>query len=269
MTFLLFNNAEPTDAKKISYQVTVKKFKSGKKTIYGKLYRPSKKGKLPAIIYSHGLGGSLESGESYAEYFAKKGVVVYAFDFCGGSEDSRSTGKTTDMSVMTEVSDLELVLKKVRGLSFVDKKKVTLLGSSQGGMVSAITAARHTKQVNGLILMYPAFVAHDEVHEMFKSLSDVPETYGFKGWITLGKKYAEDIWDYDVYSEIGKYKKKVLLLHGDKDDIVPVSYSDRAAKTYPKVTYKIIKGAGHGFWGKEEKSAEKYMNSYMKKKKLY
>lgn len=269
LAVLLFLPVVSSEAKSATYKVTTKEIKSGEKTIYGRIYRPSKKGKLPVVIYAHGLGGSLESGEAYAEYFAKKGMAVYAFDFCGGGNGSRSTGKTTQMSVLTEVADLELVLEEVRGWDFVDKKKVTLLGASQGGMVSAITAARHKNQVNGLILMYPAFVAHDEVRGMFGSLSDVPKQYNFKGWITLGKKYAADIWDYDVYSEIGNFKKKVLLLHGDEDDIVPLSYSDKAAKTYSKVTYKILKGAGHGFWGEEEKQAKKYMNSYLKKQKLY
>ena len=95
------------------------------------------------MIYSHGLGVTLESGEDYAKYFAKKGVAVYLFDFCGGSSESRSSGKTTEMSVMTEVADLEAVLTEARTWEFVNEKKVTLLGSSQGGMVSAITAARH------------------------------------------------------------------------------------------------------------------------------
>ena len=56
-------------------------------------------------------------------------------------------------------------------------------------------------------------------------------------------------------------------MHGDADDIVPLSYSRKAVKTYSSATLKVIKGAGHGFDGAEEDKAIKYILSYLNKQK--
>lgn len=152
------------------------------------------------------------------------------------------------MSVMTEVSDMEVVLDAAKEWEFVDTDRIALLGTSQGGAVSAITAARHPDEIAGAMLLYPAFLVSDAVHEQFDSLEEVPDTFLFN-WIMAGKPYVEDMWDYDVYDEIGNYNKKVLLMHGSADGIVPISYSERAADTYQDVEYFVIDGAGHGFSG--------------------
>ena len=91
------------------------------------------------MICSHGLGGSYHSNLEYAEQFAQHGIAAYCFDFRGGG-GSRSEGSTTEMSVMTEVSDLETVLEAAKEWEFVDHEKIVLFGTSQGGIVSAITA---------------------------------------------------------------------------------------------------------------------------------
>ena len=126
-------------------------------------------------------------------------------------------GYSIEMSVMTEVSDLEAVMESASEWDFADESRIVLLGTSQGGIVSAIAAARHTDQVSGLVLMYPAFLVSDAIHEQFDSLEEVPDSYRFN-WITAGRPYAEDMWDYDVYEEIENYTDKVLLLHGSAFD---------------------------------------------------
>ena len=77
----------------------------------------------------------------YVIELAKLGYAAYCFDFCGGSVmGSKSDGKTTDMSVLTEVADLEAVIAHIRSLPYTGNKP--LMGCSQGGFVSAITAAK-------------------------------------------------------------------------------------------------------------------------------
>lgn len=230
--------------------------------IYGVAYIPdTEEDKVPLVICAHGLGGSYRSNAAYAEQLASHGIAAYCFDFRGGG-GSRSEGDTTEMSVMTEVSDLEVVIEAASEWDFVDESRIALLGTSQGGIVSAITAARHTDRIAGLVLMYPAFLISDAIHEQFASLEEVPDSYRFN-WITAGRPYAEDMWDYDVYEEIGNYTDKVLLLHGSADSIVPVSYSDRAAEVYTDVEYHVIDGAGHGFSGTAFDEAVRYVFDYL------
>ena len=215
--------------------------------IYGVAYVPEKEGKVPLAICAHGLGGNYRSCAAYAEQFASHGIAAYCFDFRGGG-GNRSEGSTTEMSVMTEVSDAEAILAAAKSWDFVDTNRILLLGASQGGIVSAIAAARHPDEIAGLILCYPAFLVHDAVRRQFSTLEEIPATYRFN-WITAGRPYAADMWDYDVYAEIGNYSGKVLLMHGDEDSVVPISYAERASETYGDVEYYVIEGAGHGFSG--------------------
>lgn len=255
-------------ATEYKYKSSTLKIKRGKKTIYGKLFLPKAKEKknFPTVIYSHGFGGSYEYGVDYAKALAKKGYAVYCFDFCGGSPDSRSSGSTLEMSIFTEQKDLEAVIKNLKKQKYVDKKNIFLFGSSQGGAVSAITAAEHQKEIRGMILFYPAFVLVDNAKSLFKSVDEIPDKY-YHMWMNVGKTYFKDLLDYDIYEDIKAYKKKVLIVHGDADDIVPLSYSRKAVETYSSSDLKVIKGAGHGFYGKEEDRAIQYMLSYLNKQK--
>ena len=110
--------------------------------IYGIIYIPENAGKpMPAVIFSHGFGGTHTAGAQYAEILAENGYVVYCFDFCGGSPSSQSDGSPLEMSLFTEQADLEAVISMVQELDYVDNENLFLMGTSQGGAVSAITAA--------------------------------------------------------------------------------------------------------------------------------
>lgn len=230
--------------------------------IYGEIYLPRGAGEnLPTVVFSHGLGGDIDSGTSYAEALAQAGYVVYCFEFCGGG-GSMSDGSSLDMSMLTEQADLEAVIGTLKEQDYVDSEHIFLMGASQGGAVSAITAAANRDEVAGAVLLYPAFVLVDDVKEMFESLEDIPESYSFL-WMTVGCRYAADILDYDIYEAISGYDKDVLIIHGDNDGIVPLSYSERAAEVLPLAVLSVIPGAGHGFYGEEEETAVAYTLEYL------
>lgn len=137
---------------------------------------------------------------------------------------------------------MEAVIKSLKKKKFVDKKNIFLFGSSQGGAVSAITAAEHQKEIRGLILFYPAFVLVDNAKSLFNSVDEIPDKYYFM-WMNVGKTYFKDLLDYDIYEDIKAYKKKVLIVHGDADDIVPLSYSRKAVKYVLSYLKKNVKKA--------------------------
>ena len=215
--------------------------------IYGLAYLPEREGKLPLVIFSHELCSTHRSGAPYAQALASQGIAVYTFDFRGGSRHSRSQGSTEGMSVMTEAEDLSAVLDAAKGWDFVDAGRILLMGASQGGMASAIVAARRPEEIRGLILLYPALLIRDAVRAQFGSLDQVPERFKFKGWIMVAKNYVADVWNYDVYADMPKFKNPVLLLHGSQDSLVDPAYSQRAADSYPNARLRILEGADHIF----------------------
>ena len=203
-------------------------------SIYGQLYTPDgAEGPLPAVILSHSANVTSDTMHAYCEKIARQGFVAYAFDFCGGSKDSRSDGAEADMTVFTEVADLKAVLQAVGALDCVDSSRVFLFGTSQGGLVSAITAADCPADVRGLILFYPAF--------------NIPEMAQKFGSYAGDTAFIESLKDYDVYAGIQAYTGDVLILHGTKDFIVPSSYSEQAAEVYQNCELHLIEGASHGF----------------------
>ena len=262
---------ETEDSAKMSGSYTTQEIKcpNGNYQIYGVATIPDNgKEKHPLVIFSHELGNSHKSGLEYAKRLAQIGYAVYCFDFYGGTVGGNQTGgKNTEMSVMTESADLEAVLKAAKTWDFVDSGNIILMGGSQGGAVTALTGVKHQNEISGMILLYPAFSLFSDIHERFSSLDSVPEQYDmFGGWITVGKKYAADVWDIDPYSEIAKYQGKVLLLHGDKDASVDISYSEKASKTLPNCEYHVISGGGHEFFNQPFEDAVSHIINYLQSK---
>ena len=216
----------------------------------GRLYVPTAAAPVPLVVCCHGLVGSIDDLDPVAQTLAGLGVAAFCFAFRNGGPQA---GDTTRMSVMTEVADLEEVLSAARsaadGWEAVDPHRTVFQGHSQGGPVSATTAARHPEEVAGLALWYPAFSITDDLHLLFASSEEVPETLTFEGH-SLGRIYAEDMWDYDVYADMPRYPSPVLIVHGDADAVAPIGYSERAVQTFPDAQLLTIEGAGHGLSGR-------------------
>jgi len=218
----------------------------GEQKIYGVLYRPEGFEKAPAVIISHGYGGTHRFGIPYAEALAPLGYAVYCYDFCGGGNNSQSDGSTADMSLCSEKSDLAAVIEGLRAKDYIDGKRIVLMGESQGGMVTALTAPDFKSSVEKVVLIYPALCIKDDWMKTYPQGSEVPETFEFWG-VTLGKGYIDCLYGLDVYGTLGRYEGPVRIFHGDKDAVVPLSYSERARDTYKDAHLTVLPGEGHGF----------------------
>lgn len=236
-------------------------------TIRGTLFSPSGEN-LPIAIVCHGFMADRTSVTKYARRLASWGYAAFCFDFNGGCIRGKSDGKTTDMTVLTETADLLSVIDYAKSLAFTDSQKLILMGCSQGGFVSALTAARLGEQVSALILFYPALCIPDDARRgqmMFASFDplDIPQVIPC-GPMKLGHDYPACVLDMDPFAEISAYTGPVLLIHGDKDPIVALSYAVRARRAYLEnrtpgqqklLHLKVIKGAGHGFSPRADRTA--------------
>ena len=239
---------------------------NGEKQIYGIAYIPSGEDSFPLIIFSHELGNDHESGIRYAERLAEAGYAAYVFDFCGGTVGgNKSDGSNKEMSVLTEASDLEAVLESAKSWDFVDPDKIVLLGGSMGGLVTTVVGSRHQEEIAGMILMYPALSAKvDSGAERYGSEDEVPEDVSlFGGWIHVGKNYITDLWKVDFNQLLSSYEGHLLLLHGDKDSTVPISWSEDAKELIPDCEFHVIKNGGHEFFGQPFEDAMSYILPYL------
>lgn len=232
--------------------------------VFAKTYRPKVKGKVPIVIYSHGLGATYNAGSKYAKELTKYGIATLTFDFRGGSNRSKSYGDTKDMSIVTECDDLEYLIKEVKSWDFVDSDKIILMGSSQGGAVSALVSSKHD-DIKGTILLYPALSIPTVVHNWYSSTSDIPGSVKMNDNITVGKKYFTDIWNMNVYDEISKDKKNIIIIQGTDDRLVSLEHSKKVNDLYSNSELYEIKGAGHGFDGEYFDESMIHVVDYLKK----
>lgn len=222
--------------------------------LYGVLQMPEGEGPVPLVITCHGFGGSYRGALDYADYFAAGGYAVFSLDFCGGGLWSRSDGTMQEMSVLTEAEDLNAVIDFFR-----DDPRfsgIFLRGESQGGFVASYVAAKRPDDIAGLILEYPAYVLQDDAERRRLPDGSFPETSRLLG-MRIGRRYSEDVTSFDIYELMAGYAGPVLILHGDWDWLVPMSYSERAVKAFPNAQMVVMPGQGHGFLGTGREEAKK------------
>ena len=223
-------------------------------------------GRQKAVILSHGFLANERTCFTYAKLLAEMGFLAVTYDFCGGGIICRSDGRKQDMTVLTEKADLIAAIEHVR--EQYDVSDVFLLGCSQGGFVSALTAAElGAENISGLILFYPAICIPDDARAgkmMFYKFdpNNIPDLLG-RFPMKLGGDYARCVISMDPYEEMKGYEGPVFLIHGTADPIVNITYSQKLKNIYPRCTYVEVEGAGHGFKRQYDRQACEALKQFM------
>lgn len=244
--------------------VTIKEITFTKKdgsVIRGRIYLPEKRGqKLPTVIFCHGFGSNYRELEHHGEGFAEAGICCLFFDFCGGGLQSLSDGTMEEMTVATECADLRTVIAGARELEYVDPERIFLQGESMGGLVSALVAAECGRDIRALVLWYPALGIPEDAGKRYEA--GAREVFGLR----LGESFDREARDIDVYGTIPAYGGPVLMIHGDRDIIVPLGYSQRALSAYEDARLIVIPGAGHGYDGADSAAAREHSIGFIRER---
>ncbi len=189
---------------------------------------------------------------------------TYAYDFCGGSARSKSSGKSTDMTIFTEKEDLLTVFNYIQGLENVNPEQMFLFGGSQGGFVTSLVAEELKEKTKGMILYFPALNIPDDWRRNYPETDKIPEVTDFWG-LQLGKEFFLSIHDFYTFDNIGSYPNDVLIIYGDKDNIVPYDAMLKAEKAYNSAELVVLENEGHGFSSTGGKKAMEMVLDFMKK----
>lgn len=238
---------------------------NGDRQLFGILSRPagSEGKRLPVAVIAHGFNGDHKYGMNYFGPLAEAGYMCYTFDFPCGGVNSTVDNNTVNMSVRDEVSDLTAAVNHFAASDFTDRERIVLIGESQGGLVASLTASAIPDRIHKLILCFPALGIPDNYNSRFDPPKEIPDTtYIWK--VPIGKRFFTELRGMRPYEEMRNYHRPVLLLHGDKDPVVPLSGSERAVRTYSDACLKVIKGAGHGFGPEDFRLSTGYIRDFLR-----
>jgi len=201
------------------------------------------------IVFLHGFMSDLEGKKPKAllNFSRKNGLGFLALEYSG---HGKSSGKFLDGNISKWTKETRFLIKKV-----VKKNKIILVGSSMGAWISLNQFKFFKKQIVG-----------------FLGIGSAPEFLEGLMWNKFTKKMKKEIkknglinlkhgnYEYPISYQLiqdGK-KNKVLnkkiyhtlnitLIHGEKDESVPVSYSRKILKIFKNSKKKlvIIKNGDH------------------------
>ncbi len=214
----------------------------------GILSGPTDDKENPIIIMCHGFSTS-KDGRTYVrleEILNRKGISTFRFDLFGHGE---SGGKFEEITTAEAIDDVLNAIQFVKESGF---KKIGLMGSSFGGMASIIATSR-SNNLYVLALKSPLSdyrsMAHARRSE--QELKDWKE----KGFIELDSmdedkrrlnysfyEYAENV---KAYEAARKIRIPSLIVHGDEDETVPLSQSQKTARLIENCRLEIIQGCDH------------------------
>jgi len=190
-------------------------------TLSGVLHHPST-GLNPhgAVILCHGMDSNKNSEKLIflGRNLAEAGVLALRFDFAYVGE---SSGKFEDITYSGEVEDLEAAFSLIQ-----DRRagKTALLGSSMGGTIGLLFAAR--EPAVAALVTVAAPVHPEKFPQRILSTTQLQEWrergYTFFNGQRLNVSMLQDLERLDVPQSARNVKCPVLILHGDADEVVPV-----------------------------------------------
>ncbi len=183
-------------------------FKSDGYRLHGVLHHPNTKAP-PLIAGSHGLESNGDSPKQIelADACCKMGFAYFRFDHRGCGQSEGVFAEVT--SVENRKRDLINAVNIIRETQDIGIR-LALFGSSMGG-TTCIAAAKELNAEAYVLIAAPVYG---------ETLIKPPEELESEPGLSFA--FYEKFLQFDVSDNI-KHMKNVLIFHGDKDDIVPVS----------------------------------------------
>ncbi len=194
------------------------------------------------IVFLHGFMSDLEGKKPKIFLnFAKKNKLGFiALEYSG---HGKSTGKFTKGNISKWTRETYLLLKKT-----VKKNKIFFIGSSMGAWISLNQFKFFKNQIKGFLgigsapeflenLMWKKFTKKMKAETIKKGIYYLKHgNYTYP--ITL--QLLSDGRKNRVFNKKIKSKIKVTMVHGQKDEVVPVSYSKKILKIFTNAKKKLV-----------------------------
>ena len=207
------------------------------------------------IVFLHGFMSDLEGKKPNAFLkFAKKNKISFlALEYSG---HGKSSGKFVNGNISKWSKETSILIRK-----YVKKKEFVLIGSSMGAWISLNQFKIFKKQIKGFLgigaapeflenLMWKKFSKKMKRETIKKGIYYLKHgNYEYPITYQLIKDGRKNI----VLNKPINIKTKITMVHGEKDEVVPVSYSKKVLKIFPRAQKKmlVVKNGDHSLSSKK------------------
>ena len=221
------------------------KLSKAKKIRYLKLYQKNR----DYIVFLHGFMSDLDGKKprSFLKFAKKNKLGFLALEYSG---HGKSSGKFTKGNISKWTKETSILIKKI-----VKTNKIIFIGSSMGAWIALNQFKIFKKQIKGFLGIgsAPEFLENlmwNKFSKKMKAETIKNRIYNLKHGdyiypITL--QLIKDGRKNKVLNKKINYKINVTMVHGQKDEVVPVSYSKKVLKIFKNSRKKlvIIKNGDH------------------------
>jgi pimeloyl-ACP methyl ester carboxylesterase len=166
-------------------------------TLAGTLTLPQRNGVFPAVVLISGSGAHDRNEEIMghkpflvlADYLTRNGIAVLRFDDRG---TAASTGNFATATTYDFSKDVEAAVRYLQYRKEIHKKKIGLIGHSEGGSVAPMVAARN-KNVAFIVLLAGTGVRGDQILLMQQELIAKASGASESDW-NQGRKINEAVY---------------------------------------------------------------------------
>jgi len=207
------------------------------------------------IIFLHGFMSDIEGEKplNFQKFCKKKKLGFLAIEYSG---HGKSSGKFTNGNITQWTKEVKLTIKKI-----VKKNNFILVGSSMGAWLSINQFKFFKNQIKGFLGIgsAPEFLERLMWKKFTKKMKNETKKNGI-----YNLKYGD--YEYPITYQLikdgrknkvfnKKIKSKIYLtmLHGSKDEVVPVTYSKKVLRLFTNAKKKmiIIKNGDHSLSSKK------------------
>jgi pimeloyl-ACP methyl ester carboxylesterase len=189
---------------------------------------------MKPILYLHGFASGPFSSKAryFHRYLTDRGALVQVPDLAAG-----------DFEHLTITGQLAVARR------FLTGGPVCLIGSSMGGYLAALLAARHA-EIERLVLLAPAFGFARRWPERLGA--GQVALWRRTGWMEVfhysegrNRNLSSGLLDDGAqYEDFPDFPQPALIFHGSKDEVVPAAYSQEFAQAHSNAHLEIL-NSGH------------------------
>lgn len=211
----------------------------------------------PGLLVLHGFPGLAPIMNDLMSALCQEGFAPMMFHYRG------SWGSGGRYDFLGALDDARRALAILSSREDVDAQNLTVIGHSFGGLVATYMAAWNARVKAAIALCPVASIEENLTLTHRKTI--LRRGLPFVSGLTIKK--AQEQWEtlahrYDPVQYVDKISPRpLLLIHGDKDDIIPIDCSVKlfSKAQEPKELF-VVEGADHIFAGRRQAVTDKVVS---------